>query len=138
MISQPSWLVRITFVAVVLLVPLLAAATEDTPASLTTPHLTASLVSEVEGIAPGQPFWVALHFDIIPDWHTYWQNAGDSGNPPRIDWSLPPGFSASEIHWPYPQRLPVGPLMNYGYSDQAMLLVEVTPQIGRASCRERV
>ena len=127
MICQPSWFVRVTFVAVLLLAPLLTTATDDRPASVTTPHLTASLVSEVEGIVPGQPFWVALHFDIIPDWHTYWQNPGDSGNAPSIDWSLPEGFSASKIHWPYPQRLPVGPLMNYGYSDQAMLLVEITP-----------
>jgi thiol:disulfide interchange protein DsbD len=103
------------------------AATEDKSSSIKTPHLTASLVSEHKGVVSGQPFWVALHFDIIPEWHTYWQNAGDSGNPPIIDWELPEGFSASEIHWPYPQRLPVGPLMNYGYSDQAMLLVEVTP-----------
>ncbi|MBT8128434.1 MAG: thioredoxin family protein [Gammaproteobacteria bacterium] len=126
MICQSRWFVIVSFVAVLLLVPLLTAANEDTSSSITTPHLTARLVSEVEGIVPGQPFWVALHFDIIPDWHTYWQNPGDSGNPPTIDWSLPPGFSTSEIHWPYPQRLPVGPLMNYGYSDQAMLLVEIT------------
>jgi thiol:disulfide interchange protein DsbD len=103
------------------------AATDDNPTSIKTPHLTASLISEHKGVVPGQSFWVALHFDIIPDWHTYWLNAGDSGNPPTIDWGLPDGFSASEIHWPYPQRLPVGPLMNYGYSHQSMLLVKIIP-----------
>jgi thiol:disulfide interchange protein DsbD len=85
-----------------------------------------SLISEQHSIEPGQSFWVALHFDIIEGWHTYWKNAGDSGNPPRIEWQLPPGFSASDIHWPYPERLPVGPLMNYGYSNEAWLLVRMT------------
>jgi len=127
MICQSTWLVRVTIIATLLFAPLLMAATEDKPKSITTPHLTASLISEYKGVVPGQPFWVALHFDIIPDWHTYWKNAGDSGNPPSIDWGLPQGFSAGEIHWPYPQRLPVGPLMNYGYSHQAMLLVKIIP-----------
>ena len=127
MISQPSWSVRVTIIAALLFAPLLTAANEDNPASIKTPHLTASLISEHNGVVPGQPFWVALHFDIIPDWHTYWKNPGDSGSPPVIDWELPQGFSASEIHWPYPQRLPLGPLMNYGYSHQSMLLVKITP-----------
>jgi thiol:disulfide interchange protein len=129
MIVQSTWLMRICIIATLLFAPLLTAASSDKAASITTPHLTASLISEHKGVIPGQPFWVALHFDIIPGWHTYWQNAGDSGNPPTIDWTLPQGFSASEIYWPYPQRLPVGPLMNYGYSDQAMLLVKITPPV---------
>jgi thiol:disulfide interchange protein len=127
MISQLTWFARVCAIAALLFASLLMAASADQTASVKTPHLTASLVSEHTGVVPGQPFWVALQFDIIPEWHTYWQNPGDSGSPPSIDWSLPQGFSASEIHWPYPQRLPVGPLMNYGYSDQAMLLVEITP-----------
>ena len=131
--TYPSaWLVRVTFIATLLFAPLLMAATQNNPASnnpasITTPHLTASLISEQQGIVAGQPFWVALHFDIIPDWHTYWKNAGDSGTEPTIDWQLPDGFTASDIHWPYPQRFPVGPLMNYGYSRQAMQLVKITP-----------
>ncbi len=91
-----------------------------------TPHVRASLVSDRDSIEAGESFWVAVHFDIIEGWHTYWQNPGDSGNAPRIHWRLPPGFTASEIHWPYPTRLPVGPLMNYGYSDEAWLLVRMT------------
>jgi len=91
-----------------------------------TPHVRASLVSEQNSVEAGQSFWVALHFDIIEGWHTYWKNPGDSGNPPRIQWKLPPGFVASAIQWPYPERLPVGPLMNYGYSDEAWLLVRMT------------
>ena len=102
------------------------AAATDSP-DVITPHVRASLISEQQSIEAGQAFWVALHFDIIEHWHTYWQNAGDSGNPPRIQWELPAGFRASDIHWPYPQRLPIGPLMNYGYSHEAWMLVRITP-----------
>lgn len=117
----------VTILTTLLFGPAWSVAADDTSAHVKTPHLTATLINEHTGIVPGQTFWVALHFDIIPDWHTYWKNAGDSGNPPRIDWQLPPGFTASDIHWPYPQRLPIGPLMNYGYSHEAMLLVRITP-----------
>lgn len=105
-----------------------SAVTADLPnaVDVVTPHVRASLVSDRDSIEAGESFWVAVHFDIIEGWHTYWKNPGDSGNAPRIHWRLPPGFSASEIHWPYPTRLPVGPLMNYGYSDEAWLLVRMT------------
>ena len=93
--------------------------------SVVTPHVRASLVSEQRSIEAGQAFLVALHFDIIDGWHTYWKNPGDSGSPPQLQWALPPGFTAGAIQWPYPERLPVGPLMNYGYSHEAWMLVRI-------------
>jgi len=85
------------------------------------------LLAETQAIRPGQPFWVALRQDIAPGWHTYWENPGDSGEPTRITWDLPTGFTASQIHWPAPKAIPYGQLMNYGYSDEALLLVRITP-----------
>ena len=43
-----------------------------------------------------------------------------------IDWTLPAGWSAGEIQWPRPKRLPVGPLMDYGYEKEVVLLSDVT------------
>lgn len=85
------------------------------------------LISETAAIRPGQPFWVALRQKIAPGWHTYWENPGDSGEPTRIEWDLPDGFEASDIHWPAPEAIPVSSLMNYGYSHEALLLVRITP-----------
>ena len=59
-------------------------------------------------------------------WHTYWKNPGDSGLPTRIQWVLPEGWKAGEIQWPYPKPLPIGPLMNYGYEDEVLLLTDLT------------
>ena len=44
----------------------------------------------------------------------------------RINWTLPAGWSAGEFIWPTPQRLPVGPLMNYGYEDEVLLPMTLT------------
>ena len=119
---------RLNRLATLLFVALLCLAVNAIAASnvVTTPHVRATLVSAQESIEAGQRFWVALHFDIIEGWHTYWKNPGDSGSAPTIAWTLPDGFEAGDIQWPYPERLPVEPLMNYGYSNESWLLVPMT------------
>lgn len=91
-----------------------------------TGHLTAELVSSVQGIAPGQTIQVALRQKIQKDWHTYWRNAGDSGEATKAVWTLPPGWAASAFTWPTPHRLPVGPLTNYGYEGEVLLPLALT------------
>jgi thiol:disulfide interchange protein len=91
-----------------------------------TGHLTAELVSSSRGIAPGQTIHVALRQQIQKDWHTYWRNPGDSGEATKLTWTLPAGWSTSGFTWPTPHRLPVGPLVNYGYSDEVLLPLSLT------------
>ena len=94
------------------------------------PRVTVSLVSDVETIEPGSTFWVGLRQRIAAGWHTYWINPGDSGEPPRINWSLPAGFTAGPILWPAPERLPVGPFMSYGYVNEVVLPIQITVPAG--------
>jgi DsbC/DsbD-like thiol-disulfide interchange protein len=94
-------------------------------APVKTPQAEAELVAERDAVVPGEPLTVALRLKAIPGWHTYWRNPGDSGEPTRIEWQLPAGFSAGEIEWPAPVRIPVGPLMNYGYKGETLLLTRV-------------
>ncbi len=91
-----------------------------------TGHLTAELVSASRGIAPGQTIHVALRQSIQKGWHTYWRNAGDSGEATKITWALPAGWAASDFTWPTPHRLPVGPLVNYGYEGEVLLPLILT------------
>jgi thiol:disulfide interchange protein len=95
-------------------------------APVNTGHLTAELVSSTQGIAPGQTVQIALRQQIQKDWHTYWRNAGDSGEATKLTWTLPKGWTASEFTWPTPHRLPVGPLVNYGYEGEVILPVALT------------
>ena len=105
---------------------LLALAAHAAPV-VKTEHVEAELVSDVKSAQPGKPVLVGLKLRMIPEWHTYWKNPGDSGLPTRIQWQLPPGWTAGEIEWPYPRLLPVGPLMNYGYEDDVVLISTLTP-----------
>ncbi len=89
-------------------------------------RVSASLVGETGTATPGGSFWVALRLDIAEGWHTYWRNPGDSGEPTRIDWQLPEGVVASDIHWPAPEAIPYGPLVNFGYHGTAWHLVKMT------------
>ncbi|MCX7891451.1 MAG: thioredoxin family protein [Burkholderiales bacterium] len=107
----------------------LATALNAAAAPVRTPHVEAELLAERTAIVPGEPLTVALRLAIIPGWHTYWRNPGDSGEPTRIEWRLPPGFEAGAIEWPVPERLPAGPLMNFGYQGEALHLVRIdTPR----------
>ncbi|RAK57728.1 protein-disulfide reductase DsbD family protein [Phenylobacterium deserti] len=91
-----------------------------------TGHLEAELVASTRGVAPGQSVQVALRQKIDDGWHTYWRNSGDSGEATQVLWSLPQGWSAGPIVWPAPKRLPVGPLMNYGFEGEILLPMTLT------------
>ena len=95
------------------------------PATVSTEHVTVTLVSEQSNIEPGQTLWIGLRFDLIPHWHIYWRNPGASGSAPVIRWTLPEGWESGEINWPVPKRIRVGPLSNYGYEDTVAFFVPV-------------
>ncbi|MBV8801259.1 MAG: thioredoxin family protein [Alphaproteobacteria bacterium] len=97
------------------------------------PKVQARLIAESGEIPPGGTVAVALEQNIRPGWHTYWTNPGEAGLPTEVKWSLPPGWRAGPIEWPYPKRLPVGPLMNYGYEGKVWLLTKITAPRGAKS-----
>ena len=76
-------------------------------AAVTSPRMTATLVSDTDVAAPGVPLHVGLRLRIAPGWHTYWQNPGDAGAPPELTLTLPDGASAGPITWPTPRRTPM-------------------------------
>ncbi len=83
-------------------------------------HLHVELVIPHDQLYPGGTNRAGLYFKLEPGWHVYWQNAGDSGEPPRIHWTLPDGVTAAPLQFPAPTRLPLGPLMDYGYENEVL------------------
>ncbi len=69
---------------------------------------------------------MGLHFTLDKGWHVYWVNAGDSGEPPRIKWTLPAGITAGAMQFPAPRRLPLGPLMDFGYEDEVLFPITLS------------
>jgi thiol:disulfide interchange protein DsbD len=102
---------------------LLAAAASAAPVK--TEHVEAELVADRTAAQPGGTLTVALRLKIVPDWHTYWRNPGDSGEPTALDWTLPAGWSAGAMQWPVPQRLPIKHLLNFGYESEVLHLVDI-------------
>ncbi len=88
----------------------------------------ADLIADTTAIVAGKPFTVGLRLKMAPHWHTYWQYPGDAGLPTTIAWQLPDGFKADPIQWPIPEKIDSpGDIVNYGYSDEVVLLTEITP-----------
>ena len=119
--------VRLILAAALVAAGATAALATPAPAS---PLVRVELLAETQSIAAGRTFWIALRQEITPGWHTYWMNPGDAGEPPRIEWTLPAGFTAGEIQWPPPERIAAGPAMSYGYSREVVLPIAVTAPPG--------
>ena len=102
-------------------------------------EVTVTAFAEQAAAAPGASIRLGLLLEHAPGWHTYWRNPGDSGLPTEILWRLanedgsplagqtaPLALAASEIQWPTPSRMPVGPLASYGYEGRIFLVQTVS------------
>lgn len=88
-------------------------------------HAKIELIADQKTAASGKPLWVGLLFHLDPGWHIYWQNPGDSGEPPNVQWLLPAGYTAGPILWPQPIRLGTGTVIDYGYEGQVLLMAAI-------------
>src|SRR5262249_13683158 len=86
-------------------------------------HTQVKLILAADAAKPGDTVLAGIHMKMDPTWHTYWQNPGDAGQATSIQWNLPPGITAGEIQWPLPRKLVTGPVIDYGYEDEVVLLV---------------
>jgi thiol:disulfide interchange protein len=91
---------------------------------VTTPQVRAELLAYApEGVGVGKQVWVGLQITHKPEWHTYWKNSGDSGQPTDMQWQLPAGVQPGETRWPVPKKIWIGSLANYGYENTVLLPV---------------
>lgn len=107
-----------------------------------------TLISNTQSIQPNGKLIVGIKFELEEGWHTYWKNPGDAGEGASIEWDLSKGLTASKVLWPGPERIPVEPLMTFGYNDEVILLTEISSdenvqfplniqaQVGWFTCKE--
>jgi thiol:disulfide interchange protein DsbD len=96
-------------------------------AVVTTEQVRAELMAYApDGVDPGKTVWVGLQLTHQPQWHTYWKNSGDSGQPTSLTWTLPTGVLAGDLAWPLPVKIPIGTLANYGFDGTVLLPVPLT------------
>lgn len=96
------------------------------PGPVKAQHLTAELTTLAPSINPGGTLQAGLVLTLEEKWHVYWSNAGDSGQAPRVTWTLPDGITAGPMQFPAPSRLPLGPLMDFGYEDLVAFPITLT------------
>ena len=90
-------------------------------------HAKARLICESKMLTPGKTAWFALHFEIDPHWHLYWNGQNDSGFAPRLKVEAPAGYKVGEMQWPAPKRLVLpGDILDHIYEGSVSLLFPVS------------
>ncbi|MGC2617342.1 MAG: thioredoxin family protein [Terracidiphilus sp.] len=97
------------------------------------PHVHVQLISPDAQLKSGTANNAGLYFKLEPGWHVYWKNPGDAGEPPHIKWTLPQGITAGPLQFPIPRRLPLGPLMDFGYEDEVLFPIQLNVTGGAPS-----
>jgi DsbC/DsbD-like thiol-disulfide interchange protein len=70
---------------------------------------------------------IAVQLD--PGWKTYWRTSGDSGVPPRFDFSKSDNVEAVTVLWPAPMKFDDGAGgFSLGYHDQVVLPLRIVPK----------
>jgi DsbC/DsbD-like thiol-disulfide interchange protein len=70
-----------------------------------------------------------IGFLLQPGWKTYWRTPGDSGVPPRFDFSKSDNVEAVTVLWPAPQKFDDGAGgVSLGYHDQVVLPLRIVPK----------
>jgi DsbC/DsbD-like thiol-disulfide interchange protein len=70
---------------------------------------------------------IAVQLD--PGWKTYWRTSGDSGVPPRFDFSKSENIEAVTVLWPAPTKFDDGAGgFSLGYHDQVVLPLRIVPK----------
>jgi DsbC/DsbD-like thiol-disulfide interchange protein len=69
----------------------------------------------------------AVEIRLAPGWHTYWRVPGEAGIPPRFDWSGSRNLADVSYQWPRPDVFDTFGLRTFGYDDQLVLPVVLTP-----------
>ncbi|MDO8876070.1 MAG: protein-disulfide reductase DsbD family protein [Pseudolabrys sp.] len=72
-------------------------------------------------------FRAGIEVKLQPGWHTYWRYPGDSGLPPRFDFSGSDNVKTAKVRYPAPSLFSDGAGNSIGYSGTVIFPVQVVP-----------
>lgn len=78
-------------------------------------------------LADGVTRLAGLEILLDPDWKTYWRNPGDSGIPPKMDFSGSDNVAAVTAEWPAPQLSFDGYGWVIGYTEAVIFPLLIEP-----------
>ena len=83
-------------------------------------HSAARLLA---GKRDGDTLTGGIEIRLAPDWKTYWRTPGDSGVPPRLDFSTSDNIKNVTVLWPAPEAFDDGGGgQSIGYKQHGVLL----------------
>ena len=88
-------------------------------------HAEARILADT---ADGKRVRAGIEIRLQQGWKTYWRYPGDSGVPPRFDWSGSENLASAEIKWPAPERLiEDSGSKSIGYRDRVVFPLAIVP-----------
>jgi len=85
-----------------------------------------SAVRLMAGSRSGAVLLGGIGFQLEPGWKTYWRTPGDSGVPPRFDFSKSENVEAVTVMWPAPMKFDDGAGgVSLGYKNQVTLPLRI-------------
>jgi DsbC/DsbD-like thiol-disulfide interchange protein len=85
-----------------------------------------SAVRLLAGSRSGTVLLGGIAFQLAPGWKTYWRTPGDSGVPPRFDFSKSENIEAVTVLWPAPAKFDDGAGgHSLGYKNQIVLPLRI-------------
>jgi DsbC/DsbD-like thiol-disulfide interchange protein len=89
-------------------------------------HDAHSAVRLLAGSRSGTVLLGGIAIQLQPGWHTYWRTPGDSGVPPRFDFSKSDNVEAVTVLWPAPRKFDDGAGgTSLGYVKQIVLPLRI-------------
>ncbi|MGF1503383.1 MAG: protein-disulfide reductase DsbD domain-containing protein [Paracoccaceae bacterium] len=69
-----------------------------------------------------------LRLRLAPGWKTYWRHPGETGIPPRLEWSGSTNLVKADLLWPRPIVFESFGATTLGYGGEVLLPVRLTPR----------
>jgi DsbC/DsbD-like thiol-disulfide interchange protein len=87
-----------------------------------------SAVRLIAGGDGGAGLRAGIEVRLAPGWKTYWRYPGDSGIPPRFDFSKSRNVKSVTVRWEAPQRLTDESGTSIGYKHDLIFPLDVVPE----------
>jgi DsbC/DsbD-like thiol-disulfide interchange protein len=90
-------------------------------------HSAIRLVAGTAGGADRTSMRAGIELRLATGWKTYWRYPGDSGVPPRFDFSKSTNVKSVTVRWPAPHRFSDESGASIGYKDGVLLPLDIVP-----------
>ncbi len=89
------------------------------------PESRLRLLAAEDPVRPGR-LLLGLEIALSPGWKTYWLWPGESGAPPRLDFSNSHNLDLGPPAWPVPERFKAFGYRSLGYGDRVLVTLPAT------------